>query len=73
MLYVHRVAWELTSGPIPDGMQVLHACDNPPCFNPEHLFLGTRSDNMVDMVSKGRAVNPVAALGERHPPGNPDR
>ena len=50
----HRVAWTLANGPIPDGMWVLHRCDNPPCTNPDHLFLGSRKDNMMDAARKGR-------------------
>jgi hypothetical protein len=54
-LAAHRVSWELSNGPIPDGLWVLHRCDNPPCVRPEHLFLGTPRDNTLDMHLKGRA------------------
>jgi len=56
-LRAHRVEWERHYGPIPAGMVVCHRCDNPPCINVEHLFLGTMQDNMTDMVSKGRHWN----------------
>lgn len=59
---VHRAAWVNFNGPIPKGMQVLHRCDNPPCCNPGHLFLGTGADNMRDKASKGRCNPPY---GER--------
>jgi hypothetical protein len=73
----HRAAWELRCGPIPDGLQVLHTCDNPACVRNDdagwyevngvrhprlgHLWLGTDADNKADMIAKGRN-----AQGERH-------
>lgn len=54
MEMAHRVSWMIHNGPIPDGKQVLHRCDNPPCVNPSHLFVGTHQDNMDDCTKKGR-------------------
>ena len=55
---LHRLAWEMHyAEPIPKGMVILHTCDNPACFNPEHLLLGTIGDNNKDRDNKGRTVN----------------
>lgn len=50
----HRVAWVVNKGPIPEGLHVLHHCDNRACINPDHMFLGTHQDNMDDKTRKGR-------------------
>lgn len=64
----HRIAWKLSIGPIPPKIMVCHHCDNPPCCNPAHLFLGTAKDNTQDMISKNRnahgKVHPNAVLTE---------
>lgn len=65
-LKAHRVSWELHNGPIPEGMCVLHECDNPPCCNPDHLFLGTQLENQADMRAKGRGSQPPHSYGEAH-------
>jgi|ERR1035441_3407969 hypothetical protein len=56
MILAHRASWILNYGPVPDGLCVLHKCDNPPCVRPDHLFLGTIADNNDDRDRKGRHV-----------------
>src|SRR5262245_37866332 len=54
-LRAHRAAWIARHGPIPAGLVVCHRCDTPLCINPDHLFLGTHRENMIDMAMKIRA------------------
>ena len=61
LVVAHRFAWEITNGPIPDGLFVCHQCDNTKCVRPDHLWLGTHEQNMTDRNDKGRS-----ASGERH-------
>ncbi len=58
----HRVAYQLWNGDIPDGLNVLHKCDNKKCVNPDHLEIGTQSKNMLDAASRG-----ISPTGELHP------
>ena len=80
-VYAHRASWEITHGPVPDGLWVLHVCDNRTCVNPDHLFLGTYKTNIWDKTRKGRsarkltesqvrairaAQEPLSVLAQRH-------
>lgn len=65
--YVHRVAYAVHRGPIPAGAYVLHDCDVPHCWHPDHLFLGSHEENMADMLRKGGGSPPPTHYGEAHP------
>lgn len=75
LMGAHRASWMLFRGPIPEGQEACHKCDNPACVNPDHLFLGTRKENVHDSIRKGRHVGgpkfsafmmPIALRGEAH-------
>ena len=62
----HRLSYQMFVGKIPDGMLVLHSCDNPPCVNPKHLSIGTNKDNSHDKMRKGRGRG-LSGCGENNP------
>lgn len=63
----HRLAYELANGPIPDGLEVCHHCDTPLCVRPDHLFLGTRRENLGDAMRKGRMATGASNGIHTHP------
>jgi HNH endonuclease len=70
VFFAHRVALALTGTIPPDDLDACHRCDNPPCCNPGHLFLGTLLDNMADMVAKGRNHDDACGNGHLWTPEN---
>ncbi len=57
MIYAHRLSWELENGKIPDGLHVLHKCNNPLCVKPDHIYLGTQKDNVGDAITLGTHIS----------------